>query len=245
VRRWGPRGKGSWLVVALALAIAGSAVWSYRSGGIVGVLAARGVSAQERVRMVQEYFESLGAAAPLVYLGLVTIEVVVAPIPGLMLYAPGGVVFGGFLGGLISLAGNTLGAGIACGLIRWLGGKRFAAWLEQGRLSLYRERLAKAGLWVILLLRINPLTSSDLVSYAAGLAGIPVWKVMAGTCLGMAPLCWAQAYFSEGVLAAIPQLIYPLIGLCVIYGAAVVWVIGRLCRRQTAGAEVQTQEDGA
>lgn len=228
--------------MVLALAIAGSAVWSYRSGGIVAALAARGVSAQERVRLVQEYFESLGAAAPLVYLGLVTVEVVVAPIPGLMLYAPGGVVFGGFLGGLISLAGNTLGAGIACKLIRWLGGKRFAAWLEQGRLSVYREKLARAGLWVILLFRINPLTSSDLVSYAAGLAGIPVWKVMAGTCLGMAPLCWAQAYFSEGVLNAIPQLIYPLIGLCVVYGAVVVWVVGRLCRCGAGAAEVERGE---
>jgi uncharacterized membrane protein YdjX (TVP38/TMEM64 family) len=227
-RRWIVRARASWVVVVCALAVVGLAVWSHRSGGIVAMLLARGVSAPERVRMIQEYFDSLGVVAPVVYVGLVMVEVVVAPIPGLMLYAPGGVVFGGFLGGLLSLIGNTLGAGIACKLIRVLGGNRFQSWFEQGRLSLYRERLVRAGLWVILLLRINPLTSSDLVSYAAGLAGIPVWKVMVGTMLGMAPLCWAQAYLTEGIVTAIPQLIYPLIVLCVIYAVGVVWVVVRM-----------------
>lgn len=224
--------RASWWVLILTLAVAGSAVWSYRSGGIVAVLLAQGVPAEERVRMVQEYFDSLGVAAPLVYVGIVTVEVVVAPIPGLMLYAPGGMVFGGFWGGLLSLVGNTVGAGIACRLIRVLGGERFQSWFEQGRLATCREKLADAGLWVILLLRINPLTSSDLVSYAAGLAGIPVWKAMTGTLVGMAPLCWAQAYFSEGILAAVPQLIYPMIALCAVYVAVVVWVVARMAARR-------------
>jgi uncharacterized membrane protein YdjX (TVP38/TMEM64 family) len=87
-------------------------------------------------------------------------------------------------------------------------------------------------MWLILLLRVNPLTSSDLVSYAAGLAGIPVWKVMLGTLPGMAPLCWAQAYLADGILRAVPQLLYPLLVLCGIYAAIVVWVlllgVGRL-----------------
>jgi uncharacterized membrane protein YdjX (TVP38/TMEM64 family) len=219
-----------WVTVILAVALAGWAVWSYFSSGIIAILLASDKSAADKVAVIQEYFRSFGVLAPLAYVGIVTIEVVVAPIPGLMLYAPGGMVFGGFLGGLLSLLGNTLGAGIACQLIRMLGGKRFTAWLEQGRLKMYQERLSRSGLWLILLLRVNPLTSSDLVSYAAGLAGIPVWKVMLGTLLGMAPLCWAQAYLAHGILRAIPQLLYPLLILCGIYAGVAVWVIGRLYR---------------
>jgi uncharacterized membrane protein YdjX (TVP38/TMEM64 family) len=228
--------RASWWVLILTLVVAGSAVWSYRSGGIVAVLLARGVPARDRVRMVQEYFDSLGVVAPLAYVAIVTVEVVIAPIPGMMLYAPGGMVFGGFWGGLLSLIGNTVGAGIACQLIRVLGGRRFQSWFEQRRLATCREKLADAGLWVILLLRINPLTSSDLVSYAAGLAGIPVWKAMAGTLVGMAPLCWAQAYFSEGILTAAPQLIYPMIALCAVYAVVVVvWGGSRLAGRRPEG----------
>ena len=214
-----------WVTVILAATLAVWAVWSYSSGGIIALLLMPGRSAGDKVAVIQEYFASFGILAPLVYVGIVIIEVVVAPIPGLMLYAPGGMVFGGLLGGLLSLLGNTLGAGIACQLIRVLGGKRFTAWLEQGRLKMYQERLSRSGMWLILLLRINPLTSSDLVSYAAGLAGIPVWKVMLGTLLGMAPLCWAQAYLADGVLRAIPQLLYPLLALCGIYVVIVVWVL--------------------
>ncbi len=234
LRRWVVGTPVSWLIVAFAGALIGAALWSYSSGGVVATLLAGGIPADDKVKMIQDYFDSLGVAAPLVYVGIVTIEVVVAPIPGLMLYAPGGVVFGGFLGGLLSLLGNVLGAGISCTLIRVLGGKRFASWLEQGRLRMYRERLSQSGLWLVLLLRINPLTSSDLVSYAAGLTGIPVWKVMAGTLLGMAPLCWAQAYLSESIMTAFPQLVYPLIVLCGVYVVVVAWVIRRICRNAKA-----------
>ena len=59
--------------------------------------------------------------APLAYVGCVMLEVLVAPIPGIMLYAPGGVVFGGLMGGFLSLIGNTLGAGIACAAAVGLG----------------------------------------------------------------------------------------------------------------------------
>jgi len=226
----------SWLVVVLAVALVGWAVWSYSSGGIIAILLTPGRSAADKVTVIQEYFESFGVIAPLVYVGIVTIEVVVAPIPGLMLYVPGGMIFGGFLGGLLTLLGNTLGAGIACQLIRVLGGRHFTSWLQQGRLKMYQERLSRSGMWLILLLRINPLTSSDLVSYAAGLAGIPVWKVMIGTLLGMAPLCWTQAYFADGILRAIPQLLYPLMILCGIYAVVVVGIVSRLYRSGKASS---------
>ena len=40
---------------------------------------------------------------------------------------------------------------------------------------------------------------------------------MTATAFGMAPLCFAQAYFAEGVMQRYPWLLYPLIGFCVIY----------------------------
>ena len=83
---------------------------------------------------------------------------------------------------------------------------------------------------MIFLLRVNPLTSSDLVSYAAGLTRLSVWKLMLGTLAGMAPLCFAQAYLADGLLAAFPQLIYPLVAACVVYGLVVIWIVIRLLK---------------
>jgi uncharacterized membrane protein YdjX (TVP38/TMEM64 family) len=73
------------------------------------------------------------------------------------------------------------------------------------------------GGWLIFWLRLNPLTSSDLVSYAAGFTRIPIKQVVLATGLGIAPLCFAQATLSDSVLRAFPQLIYPLLVLCVAY----------------------------
>ena len=84
---------------------------------------------------------------------------------------------------------------------------------------------------MIFLLRVNPLTSSDLVSYAAGLTHLPVWKLMLGTLAGMAPLCFAQSYLADGLLTAFPLLVYPLVAACVVYGLVVIWVMINLLKR--------------
>ncbi len=202
---------------SITLGLAAAAIYSYRHDGIVGVLLRPGASAAQRIERIQQAIQAWGAVAPLAYVVFVMVEVVVAPIPGLMLYAPGGMIFGGFWGGLLSLIGNVLGAGVACRLMRVLGRRRLA-WMWQGeRPKALDRRLAESGVWVILALRINPLTSSDLVSYAAGLTSISTWKVMLGTLLGMAPLCFLQAHLADEVLSAFPNLLWPLIGACAVY----------------------------
>ncbi|MBE7499338.1 MAG: TVP38/TMEM64 family protein [Verrucomicrobiales bacterium] len=229
-----PRWTGRILVVAGCLLLGVTVAASYLGDGIIAILLRPGPSTFERLELVRAYFASWGAVAPFAYVAIVTVEVIVAPIPGLMLYAPGGVIFGGFWGGFLSLVGNVFGAGIACQLMRVVGRKRLERLFAGGRFERYDKQLAQAGVWVILALRINPLTSSDLVSYAAGLTAMPTWKVMVGTLLGMAPLCWAQAYLADELLKAVPWLIFPLLVLCILY-AVVAVVIGRKVFSAEAG----------
>lgn len=213
----------SFLFILLSLA-----AWSYNHDGIIALLLQRNVQVETRLQSVQDYFMSYGALAPIAYIFVVTIEVVVAPIPGLMLYAPGGIIFGGFWGGLFALVGNVLGAGIACQVMRSLGGSFMSSHLQKKSLKKTIGRLSDNGVWVVFLLRVNPLTSSDLVSYAAGLTAMPTWKVMLGTLFGMVPLCWLQAYFADGLLEHFPDLLYPLIAACVLYSLVVILVIWKL-----------------
>lgn len=193
-------------------------------------------TAEEKVTALRAFFARFGIAAPLAYVGFVTVEVVVAPLPGTMLYAPGGVIFGGFWGGLLSLAGNVFGAGIACLSMRVFLGQRAETYLARSALAPYEASITRRGAWVIFLLRVNPLTSSDLVSYAAGLTHLPVWKVMLATLAGMAPLCFAQAYLAEELLTAFPRLIYLLLALCAVYAAVVLWLLSKLLKKSTKNA---------
>lgn len=214
-----------WIVLAL---LAACVSWSWVNTGIVYQLLRQDVTAEWKIEQLQIYFAGFGVFAPLVYFLFVTVEVVIAPIPGLMLYAPGGVLFGAVVGGAIALAGNIAGAGIACSITRLIGPRWLERFCSPQQLETAQVQLSSKGVWLVLLLRLNPLTSSDIVSYAAGFTRIPVWKVMLATGCGMAPLCFAQAWMAENLLVAFPQLIYPLLALCAVYVLSVALIIRRL-----------------
>jgi uncharacterized membrane protein YdjX (TVP38/TMEM64 family) len=216
-----------WAGLAGALILLGTfAWWSYRHGGFVFALVQATSDRNESLDVLRRYLATWGVFGPLAYVLLVIVEVLIAPLPGTLLYAPGGAIFGGFLGGSLSLVGNVIGAGLACAIARFWG-EPLTRSLDSERLTSIRDTLAARGLWLILLLRLNPLTSSDLVSYAAGLGGVPAWKVVVGTLIGMAPLCYAQAYLADRLFRVLPGSLWAVVVLGLAYAAAVVWIVFR------------------
>jgi uncharacterized membrane protein YdjX (TVP38/TMEM64 family) len=217
--------------VLLWVAIAGIVVagfWSFRAGGICYELFGAELTAQERVAKLRDFFVGCGPLAPLAYVLFVTVEVVVAPIPGLMLYAPGGLVFGPWWGGTLAVIGNTLGAGVACLLARSIGTRWIPKFFDASAISRVQDRLRDRGATLLFLLRLNPLTSTDLLSYAAGFTSIPVWKVMLATGFGMAPLCYVQSWLSDSLFSRFPMLIYPLLIGSLVYIVVVVLIFRKL-----------------
>ena len=204
-----------WLVLVVILL---TMLVSWRNDGIMARLLDTQLSASERVLVLQHFFQEAGFFAPVAYVIFVIAEVIVAPIPGLMLYAPGGLIFGPWLGGFLAIIGNTIGAGISCALVRSAG----SAWLEKISTNTSMDKLQKS------------LTSTDLLSYAAGLTRIPIWHVMLATGLGMAPLCFAQSWLSDGIFNRWPGLIWPLMIAGLLYLAAVAVILSRMLKSPTA-----------
>ena len=222
------RDRKRWIALTGLAAFTAWAIWSYRSSGLTHVLVAAPPLGLSRLEALRVYVASWGALAPLVYVAAVAVEVLIAPIPGTFLYAPAGAIFGGLIGGALSLAGNVLGAAIAA----WISGSFGDRWRYQrdaGVLARLRERLSSRGAWVVFLLRVNPFTSSDLVSYAAGLAGVRPHQVALGTTFGMAPLCFAQAYFAQSLFEWLPAgwLMSIGIGIVVVLVTVFVWQMRR------------------
>jgi len=224
-----------WLVLVIILL---TMLVSWSNGGIVAKLLDTQLSASERVLVLQHFFQEAGLLAPVAYVIFVVAEVIVAPIPGLMLYAPGGLIFGPWLGGSLAIVGNTIGAGISCAIVRSTG----SGWLEKISANTSMDKLQKSlnrrGFWMILFLRLNPLTSTDLLSYAAGLTRIPIWHVMLATGLGMAPLCFAQSWLSDGIFNRWPGLIWPLMIAGLLYLAVVAVILSRVLKSPAAPADV-------
>jgi uncharacterized membrane protein YdjX (TVP38/TMEM64 family) len=213
------------VLVVVMLVLVGAGLISYWSSGVISEVVAGPAHEDTWLEHVRTAVRSWGRLAPIVYTLAVVVEVIVAPIPGALLYAPGGAIFGAFWGGTLALAGNVIGAAICCTLGRLIGERLLGAQARSPQFARYRARLADRGLWVVLLLRANPLTSSDLVSYAAGVAGVPAWKVAAGTLFGLGPLCYLQAYFAEQVFTLIPGWLLIAGGVALL--AVVVAIVSR------------------
>ena len=188
------------------------------------------------LEQVREVVAGWGRLAPIIYTLAVVVEVIVAPFPGTLLYAPAGEIFGGFLGGTLSLVGTVLGAAISCVLGRLIGERLLGRRADDSEFRRYQDLLRERGLWVVLLLRLNPFTTSDLVSYAAGMAGVPAWKVAVGTLVGQAPWCYLQAYFAEQIFELVPGWILAVSGVLLVVAVLLLLIIGRNSTRKPAKA---------
>lgn len=212
-------------LVALAglIAVLALGLWSWQPGGLVSALIDAPPEGGTRLEAVRVWVLGWGALAPIVYLVAVALEVIVAPIPGAILYAPGGAIFGGFIGGTLSLIGNTAGAAIAAWLAATFGADWVASHTQDSTLGRLRDQLRGRGGWLVFLLRLNPFTSSDLVSYAAGLAGVPVRQVALGSLVGLAPQCYVQAYLAESLFTLLPVWAVVAIGIGAVAVVVVLW----------------------
>ncbi len=117
---------------------------------------------------LREWILTFGAMAPLVYIGIFSLQILFAPIPGQFLGVMGGYLFGVFFGSLYSITGMALGAGLAIWLGRRFGRPLLERFFDPTQLALWEKkmRMRSAFTWWLLFLFPVP----DLIFYAAGLS---------------------------------------------------------------------------
>jgi uncharacterized membrane protein YdjX (TVP38/TMEM64 family) len=224
------------VALAALLVLIAIIAWSYATDGLIYRLFSP-ADGTTRLETLRKFVLEWGTLAPAVYVVIVIVEVLVAPFPGALLYAPGGALFGGLLGGTLALIGNTIGAAIAA----WVGAAFGEGWLAKrldgSRLDTLR-RLERRGSWVVFLLRLNPLTSSDMVSYAAGLAGVRPIRVAVGTLAGMAPQCYVQAYLAATIFEVLPDWMIAVLSAALLLAAiGIVLALFRSPGRRSSGPQ--------
>ncbi|KAB2352536.1 TVP38/TMEM64 family protein [Actinomadura rudentiformis] len=150
----------------------------------LGVLVAAGGGSFWKT--ISDWVDSLGFWGPLVFAVCYSLAVI-ALIPGSVLNASAGALFGVALGSVAVLAGATAGAALAFGLARILGRPAVARYTGSGRLARLDSYLSRRGFESVLVLRMVSLFPFGVVNYAAGVAGVRFAPYMAGTALGIVP----------------------------------------------------------
>jgi uncharacterized membrane protein YdjX (TVP38/TMEM64 family) len=211
----------NWIIILIIVVLLLLFSYSYYSKGVVYSVASSDEDS------VVNFVESFGAFSYLIFILLVILEVVLAPIPALALYVAGGALFGTFLGGILTLIGNLIGALIAFWIARRLGRNFVERRVDDKMRKKFDAFAEKYGGYSLFILRINPFTSSDLFSYLAGLTKMKVRTFLLGTLLGLTPMIFAHAYFGETFVKSHPILYSVLIWISVAYFLIFVYLIWR------------------
>jgi uncharacterized membrane protein YdjX (TVP38/TMEM64 family) len=125
-----------------------------------------------------------GSLAPLLYMAVMALAVVIPFIPSLPLNIAAGAFFGPFLGTLYSAVGATAGAAVALLLGRHLG-REFIERFLSGHVNFCTLCSDRPLTKVIVISRLLPFVSFKVVSYGAGLTMISLKAFSLATFLGM------------------------------------------------------------
>ena len=143
------------------------------------------------------FLKSFGVWALLIFFIIAILEVVLAPIPSFVLFSAGGLLFGGFTGGLVALVGNTIGSLIAFFIAKRYGRELFKQAINRKQRERFDKYSVKYGGYALFILRLNPFTSTDVLSYLSGITKMPFKHFFLATFFGLLPLSFAQSYLGS------------------------------------------------
>lgn len=149
-------------IVAALVGLAASEYWCHLSEMLASAFKNRG---EMRI-----YLESWGALAPLAFIMIQALQVVVAPTPGELTGAVGGFLFGTWWNLLYSSVGLTLGSVIAFWAARLIGLPLVKLMVRQETLEKLRFLTKPRGEVATLILFMIPGFPKDLLSYLLGLS---------------------------------------------------------------------------
>jgi uncharacterized membrane protein YdjX (TVP38/TMEM64 family) len=129
----------------------------------------------------------LGVFAPLGFIALQVVQVVVAPVPGQALGFASGYVFGALWGTVYSMVGIVAGTALAVGLARQFGRPYVERVVTADALAYFDETMGDHGLAVLFLVFLVPGLPDDAICFVAGLTDVPFRRIVAIAAVGRLP----------------------------------------------------------
>ncbi len=149
-------------------------------------------------------------------LGIVLIWVdMVLPVPQTAVIAALGIIYGPLLGGLLGTIGLVTGGLLGYGLM-FTSARRLAhRFTGPGSLQRLERLLDRSGAWAIVLTRSLPYSVPEVMTFLAGIAGMPLAKFTAALTVGSVPTALGFAAIGAGsaeqpVLALVISYVLPI-----------------------------------
>ena len=151
------------------------------------------------VQGLKEFLLSFGIWAPVVSGALMVLQSIAAPLPAFVITFANGLLFGAFWGAVLSWSSAMVGAAVCYFIARSLGRPVIERVTGTRSLGVVDSFFKRYGRYAVLIARLVPVISFDIVSYAAGVTSIGLIEFMVATGIGQLPATVVYSILGENL----------------------------------------------
>ncbi|MCK5085070.1 MAG: VTT domain-containing protein [Candidatus Pacebacteria bacterium] len=168
------------------------------------------------VENIRNLLAKTGVLAPLVFVMVQIVQVVIAPISHYMIQIAGGVVFGFWLGGALNYVGSAIGSIIAFLLARKYGKPLVSKIVNKRIMDKYESAIQKMGPFGLFLIYFLPIFPDDEIIYFVGLSKMKFKDFLGATLFGRVGGMFGMAFVGATIAKPTKIGIIIILLLCVI-----------------------------
>lgn len=174
--------------------------------------------------VVRDFIDEYGTYAMLVSAALMVFQSIAAPLPAFLITFANANLFGWWQGAILSWSSAMVGAAVCFYISRILGRDIVEKLTSKTGLESVDRFFEKYGKQSILIARLLPFMSFDIVSYAAGLTSMNFWGFFIATGIGQLPATIIYSYVG-GMLTGGAKLL--VTALLILFALSVLVVLLR------------------
>ncbi|MBE0492252.1 MAG: TVP38/TMEM64 family protein [Sulfurospirillum sp.] len=165
------------------------------------------------IAAIKAYILSFGIWAPVISFGLMIFQSVAAPLPSFLITFANAALFGWVYGAMLSWFSAMVGAILCFYIAKYLGRDFVEKLTSKTALQSVDGFFEKHGRYAILIARLLPFISFDIISYAAGLTKMKTKDFLIATGLGQLPATIIYSYAGEMLTGGVKAFVYGLLSL--------------------------------
>ncbi|MBZ9634408.1 TVP38/TMEM64 family protein [Clostridium sp. FP1] len=165
------------------------------------------------VDAIKGYILSFGVWAPVISFILMILQSVIAPLPAFIITFANAGLFGWVNGALLSWSSAMVGAILCFFIARLLGRDIVEKLTSKFALKSIDDFFERHGKYAILIARLLPFISFDIVSYAAGLTSMSFWSFFVATGIGQLPATIIYSYVGGMLAGGTKMMVFGLLTL--------------------------------
>ena len=163
------------------------------------------------VQLAKDYILSFGLWAPVISFFLMILQSLIAPLPAFIITFANAGLFGWVNGAILSWSSAMVGAMVCFWISRFYGRDTVEKITSKGALKSVDDFFDKYGNYAVLVARLLPFVSFDIVSYAAGLTKLSFWSFVIATGIGQLPATLVYSYIGGMLTGATKAFVMGLL----------------------------------